>query len=499
MGHSYWLCAYVVSLNLVIASAAAAVATISASQYLQQGIRLLQQTDADPTAPCGSQHVSYMFIDGLALPPGDFTLAASLTLSQSLQSRQQSDSLLLTAAGLTVSVSRLQGTLTLSMSSGLSARYYLQVVNTTVSLAVADQQRLRLCFDFNCPSPASVTGFTQSTAGWLSLPQSSTQTLQLANITLGSRGNVAVLDTSLNGLWVAPVAIDVATAASAATTATQYFSSISAQSTVPPTVTMDPIISNLFGGLVVGGPVAVTVSSGSAASKVGLKLRLTFYGVAPSDCVQSSCGDVVLESFAAGSTVQGSTTVTYPRAGRYIIRAQASDMMGGWASKDFDVLVRKAGDTHGRAPCCRTTANIIAQQLGRPIDPYSFRPAWINSSATAVGWDWNYLMGSEDLEAERLFDYGLLAPVETGPVTTTTCPDSYLAGPGSPTVYGVSATPTVNVYSNQGHAKRVAILPQGFNWATNPGVPFSQMPSCVTHWTSWTADSPYGRTVFGSQ
>jgi hypothetical protein len=32
----------------------------------------------------------------------------------------------------------------------------------------------------------------------------------------------------------------------------------------------------------------------------------------------------------------------------------------------------------------------------------------------AAGWDWDYLQGPEDLEAERLFDYGLLAPVDTG-------------------------------------------------------------------------------------
>lgn len=64
--------------------------------------------------------------------------------------------------------------------------------------------------------------------------------------------------------------------------------------------------------------------------------------------------------------------------------------------------------------CCRTTANIVALQLGRPIDPKRFRPAWLNVSAMAAGWDWDYLQGPEDLEAERLFDYGLLAPVDTG-------------------------------------------------------------------------------------
>lgn len=99
---------------------------------------------------------------------------------------------------------------------------------------------------------------------------------------------------------------------------------------------------------------------------------------------------------------------------RYSIRAQASDGAGGWASNDFVLLVRKVGDTAARAPCCRSTALIIAQQLGRPIDAGTFRPGWINSTAAAVGWDSTYLAGPEDLEAERLFDYTILAPIETG-------------------------------------------------------------------------------------
>jgi hypothetical protein len=28
-------------------------------------------------------------------------------------------------------------------------------------------------------------------------------------------------------------------------------------------------------------------------------------------------------------------------------------MMGGWSSRDFELLVRKVGDTQARAPCCR--------------------------------------------------------------------------------------------------------------------------------------------------
>jgi hypothetical protein len=34
--------------------------------------------------------------------------------------------------------------------------------------------------------------------------------------------------------------------------------------------------------------------------------------------------------------------------------------------------------------------------------------------AAGVGWEGGYAAGPEELEAERLFDYGLLAPVATG-------------------------------------------------------------------------------------
>lgn len=109
---------------------------------------------------------------------------------------------------------------------------------------------------------------------------------------------------------------------------------------------------------------------------------------------------------------------------RYTIRVQAADDAGGWTSQDVQLLVRKAGDVSGRAPCCRSTGLIIAQQLGRPIDSAVFRPAWINASAAAVGWDAGYLSGPEDLEAERLFDYSLLAPLDTGVCACGTQPDS---------------------------------------------------------------------------
>jgi hypothetical protein len=110
----------------------------------------------------------------------------------------------------------------------------------------------------------------------------------------------------------------------------------------------------------------------------------------------------------------GSYHLQRPAACRYIIRVQAADEAGGWASQDVAVIVRKAGDSSGRAACCRSTGLIIAQQLGRPIDPVTFRPLWLASSGAAVGWESGYLQGSEDMEAERLFDYAVLAPLETG-------------------------------------------------------------------------------------
>lgn len=97
------------------------------------------------------------------------------------------------------------------------------------------------------------------------------------------------------------------------------------------------------------------------------------------------------------------------------MRVQASDMAGGHAARDFPLLVRKRGDAAGRAPCCRSSGLVLAQQLGRPISQSDFRPAWLNASAAAVGWAASYLTdGPEDLEAERLFDYGLLAPLDAG-------------------------------------------------------------------------------------
>ncbi len=58
----------------------------------------------------------------------------------------------------------------------------------------------------------------------------------------------------------------------------------------------------------------------------------------------------------------------------------------------------------------RHTGLVIAQQLGRPISSTTFRSAEAFSSAmTKLGWNQAY-WEQEDVEAERLFDYTILAP-----------------------------------------------------------------------------------------
>lgn len=58
----------------------------------------------------------------------------------------------------------------------------------------------------------------------------------------------------------------------------------------------------------------------------------------------------------------------------------------------------------------RQTAQIVAQSLGRPISATTFRdPSLAAVAAARLGWSKQYYE-QEDLEAERLFDYGLLAP-----------------------------------------------------------------------------------------
>lgn len=79
------------------------------------------------------------------------------------------------------------------------------------------------------------------------------------------------------------------------------------------------------------------------------------------------------------------------------------------------MLVRKTGDVEGNAKCCRTTGMLIALQQGRPIHAKNYRDGSIYAYAKDSQFQWskNYL-NTEDLEAERLFDFGMLAPTVTG-------------------------------------------------------------------------------------
>jgi hypothetical protein len=79
-----------------------------------------------------------------------------------------------------------------------------------------------------------------------------------------------------------------------------------------------------------------------------------------------------------------------------------------------------------------------------------------------------------------------------GPIQKLTCADRHLAGLASPRVAGVEVTPlSINAASNQGHNKRVAILPQGFSWATTTSWSASRLPTCVRCWTDWPSRSSH--------
>ena len=61
------------------------------------------------------------------------------------------------------------------------------------------------------------------------------------------------------------------------------------------------------------------------------------------------------------------------------------------------------------SPIVRYSGSLITAQQGRPIHNRVFRHASLYEYAGALGWPDGY-MDEEDLEAERLFDYGILAP-----------------------------------------------------------------------------------------
>lgn len=110
----------------------------------------------------------------------------------------------------------------------------------------------------------------------MSLP-SNAKGVKLKNLVLGDKGGAAAT-AWIENLWVSPKAIDMLAAAATASTPTVFFSN-SVAVTSPPHISLNDD-SNLA-SLVVGKPVNFGVSAASGSSRLGVKLRLTFYGVAP--------------------------------------------------------------------------------------------------------------------------------------------------------------------------------------------------------------------------
>lgn len=215
------------------------------------------------------------------------------------------------------------------------------------------------------------------------------------------------------------------------------------------------------------------------------RLSVTFFGLVPPSCNATECGD--LQASATGDDSQGSsltTSVRYPYPGRYVIRARASDGRGHTAVTDTAVLVRRVGDTARRAACCRHTSLVVGGAAGRPIHRTAYHSNSTLRHAAMLGWSDAYV-ASTDLEAERLFDYGMLAP-DAGTeaaLTRTSCMATRLAGPGSPRL--VTDLALDSAASVRGHGKLLALAPQGYSWATKADV------ECQSHWSGWERKYPY--------
>jgi hypothetical protein len=210
-----------------------------------------------------------------------------------------------------------------------------------------------------------------------------------------------------------------------------------------------------------------------------LQLEVTVYGVPPEDCSKTTCGDATFSTVGGSSgKAQLTAKVSFPLPGRYIVRARVSDGSGRVAWKDLVVTVYKKGDTAVRAaPCCRHTSYITAHNLGRPVDKTYFRAKGSEMTALGVdfGWSSEYWSGA-DVEAERLFDYSILAPAMQGfPVETLTCADVRIGGAGGPEVYGLLWAEE----DTSGHGKSLTIVPESFeSWATG-----ALDAECAKHWS----------------
>ncbi len=221
-----------------------------------------------------------------------------------------------------------------------------------------------------------------------------------------------------------------------------------------------------------------------------LKLEVIVYGVPPEGCSKTTCGDATFASASSGKA-QVTAKIKFPLAGRYTVRARVSDGSGSVIWKDFAVYVYKKGEAARAAPCCRHTSYITAHNLGRPIDRTYFRSKGSESTAlgNSFGWSSEYWNGA-DVEAERLFDYSILAPqMKPYPVETLACADVRIGGAGGPEVYGLLWA----TEDTLGHSKFLTIVPESFqSWATG-----AQDVECAKHWSYGSDNSTSNACIVG--
>eukprot|EP00798_Chlamydomonas_sp_ICE-L_P003605 gene3605-13688_t len=139
-----------------------------------------------------------------------------------------------------------------------------------------------------------------------------------------------------------------------------------------------------------------------------MRMQITFFGLAPPACVGASCGDLKYQAQASGGAEGEGGSGMQLEANATYIRAGSKL---GWSSDNFD---------------------------------------------------------NDDLEAERLFDFGILAPrLGKGAI---------LSRRGYDVAYSAvnSESPCVSY--------------RGYNWARS--VPTSVSPVCQSHWSDWMSSSP---------
>jgi hypothetical protein len=142
-----------------------------------------------------------------------------------------------------------------------------------------------------------------------------------------------------------------------------------------------------------------------------------------------------LQEVQSSGVLTAQLTVHIARAGRYIVRATASALNGAVASMDLPIIIRKRGDNLQEAACCRNTAMVVAGQEGRPIHATDLRHTRTEALKSELGWGAAYISSEQEIESERLFNYGMLAPpLDTPLLEVFTCFDSRMAGAGSPRV-----------------------------------------------------------------